>query len=159
MHGDTRSLKTSEVGANSRLTPSTHQLTPQPPRGIMGLTASCIHSLIRESFATFSARRVLSSPACVSPPERRRPGERRGEVSGRGRMNLCFSPVSLLVCQRQQLFLTLVFLTLMFLFPVFDVCVFLKTSVFCRCLRQVQLVELVCLPPFSRRVFWLCSWS
>lgn len=102
---ETRSSKTSEVGANpeSRLTLSIHQLlstlsislclTQIAGEGDCGnLLPPAYASWIRESFATFSARCILSCPAYILPPEKWSLLTFQGEVNRRGQMkySLCF---------------------------------------------------------------------
>lgn len=102
---ETRSSKTSEVGANpeSRLTLAIHQLlstlsislclTQIAGEGDCGnLLPPAYARWIRESFATFSARCILSCPAYILPPEKWSLLTFQGEVNRRGQMkySLCF---------------------------------------------------------------------
>lgn len=147
MHGDTRSLKTSEVGANrdSRLTPSIHQLTPPSLSSLVSLTGGwgghcgthcLLHTLVdKRVFCNLQCQMRSLKSRLRLPPEKWSRLELHGEVSRRGRMNIFYAfhvCSSSVIVQVAALFLIL---TLIFLFLssaslpgaiLYLMCVFLK---------------------------------
>lgn len=141
MLGDTRSSKTSKVGANPlvwlfhppTLFFSAHSLLSYSQEGLWEYTASCIRSLIRESFATLSARCILSNPACIYHQRNDPFLHSTGRSAGVDRWNIvyafhmCSSTVIVQLCFLYWLmFLFLSYGLFARQYIVFDVCIFKK---------------------------------
>lgn len=158
MHGDTRSLKTSEVGANrdSRLTPSiTNSPLAARSQGDCG-THCLLHTFLDKRVFCNLQCQMCSLKSCLRlPPEKWSRLKLHREVSRRGRMNIVYAfhvCSSSLIVQVAALFLIL---TLMFLFLswaslpgaiLYLMCVFFKKD------------DYICvlLVPLSGSVGWTC---